>query len=205
MLIFATSPLSCRVGWRRDLGCDLGPAGDLCAFEFPQCRGCHKAPEQPRTEPGDPMDSVIWRGWIDGFAQTEREPDALATMLLDAPAHFPTLSKTIETSRNDRMIAGDRKIADDALRVLHGARSLPTAEAVDALRPFLMLFVRARAAIASSMLRRRRSASWWIAWMSGRRRPTMSGRTRSRRPSAWPMRQTDCGPRGGRSPPKSLL
>jgi hypothetical protein len=35
------------------------------------------------------------------------------------------------------MIAGDRKIADDALRVLHGARCLPTAEAVNALRPFL--------------------------------------------------------------------
>jgi hypothetical protein len=96
MLIFVTSPLSCRVGWRPDFGCNLGPAGDLCAFEFPQCRGCHKAPERARPEAGDPMDSVIWRGWINGFAQTEREPDALVTMLLDAPAHFATLSKTVE-------------------------------------------------------------------------------------------------------------
>jgi len=42
------------------------------------------------------MDSVIWRGWINGFAQTESEPDALATMLCEAPVNFPTLCKTIE-------------------------------------------------------------------------------------------------------------
>jgi hypothetical protein len=35
------------------------------------------------------------------------------------------------------VIAGDRKIADDALRVLHGARCMPTTDAVNALRPFL--------------------------------------------------------------------
>jgi hypothetical protein len=35
------------------------------------------------------------------------------------------------------MIDGDRKLADDASRVLHGARCLPPEDAVNALRPFL--------------------------------------------------------------------
>jgi hypothetical protein len=42
------------------------------------------------------LDSVIWRGWINGFAQTESEPDALAAMLREAPANFLTLSTTVE-------------------------------------------------------------------------------------------------------------
>ena len=42
------------------------------------------------------MDSVIWRGWINAFAQTESEPDTLATMLREAPVNFQTLSKTVE-------------------------------------------------------------------------------------------------------------
>jgi hypothetical protein len=35
------------------------------------------------------------------------------------------------------MIHGDKKLSSDALRILHGARSLPPAEAVEQLRPFL--------------------------------------------------------------------
>lgn len=35
------------------------------------------------------------------------------------------------------MSQGDRKIADDVLRILHGARGLPPSEAIKALRPFL--------------------------------------------------------------------
>lgn len=35
------------------------------------------------------------------------------------------------------MSQGDRKIADDVLRILHGARGLPPTEAIEALRPFL--------------------------------------------------------------------
>jgi hypothetical protein len=32
---------------------------------------------------------------------------------------------------------GDKRLSSDAHRILHGARSLPPAEAVEALRPFL--------------------------------------------------------------------
>jgi hypothetical protein len=35
------------------------------------------------------------------------------------------------------MSDGDKQLASDALRILHGGRSLPPAEAVKALRPFL--------------------------------------------------------------------
>jgi hypothetical protein len=34
-------------------------------------------------------------------------------------------------------MTGNKQLASDALRILHGARSLPPAEAVAALRPFL--------------------------------------------------------------------
>jgi hypothetical protein len=35
------------------------------------------------------------------------------------------------------MSSGNKQLASDVLRILHGARSLPPAEAVEALRPFL--------------------------------------------------------------------
>jgi hypothetical protein len=35
------------------------------------------------------------------------------------------------------MSDGDKQLASDALRILHGGRSLPPAEAVEALGPFL--------------------------------------------------------------------
>jgi hypothetical protein len=35
------------------------------------------------------------------------------------------------------MSNGDKQQASDALRILHGARNLPPAEAVEALKPFL--------------------------------------------------------------------
>jgi hypothetical protein len=84
MLIFKTSPLSCRIGRRPDLDRDLEPIDDLCAFEFPRCLGCRKSPEQPKPETGDPMTSTVSRGWLGGMVPPVAKNKEAAAVVLDA-------------------------------------------------------------------------------------------------------------------------
>jgi hypothetical protein len=61
------APFRCRFDTASsEAGIVSGPQGELCAFEFPGCKGCkfagHTIRNVKATE--DPMLSMIWNGYV---------------------------------------------------------------------------------------------------------------------------------------------
>ena len=60
-------PFRCRFDTvSSEAGIVSGPQGELCAFEFPGCRGCKFAVRAIRSVEAteDPLLSMIWRGYV---------------------------------------------------------------------------------------------------------------------------------------------
>jgi hypothetical protein len=49
-----------------------GLRDSLCDFEFPRCRGCPRLRSEDACDPGDPMRSPIWHGWIAGLSIAQK-------------------------------------------------------------------------------------------------------------------------------------
>ena len=54
---------SCRL---LETNAECLPGEELCGFEFPWCEGCPKSLGRNARPLEDPLNSPIWRGWIDG-------------------------------------------------------------------------------------------------------------------------------------------
>jgi hypothetical protein len=63
-----TSKLRCRFEMT---AADATSSHEFCVFDFPGCEGCPKAQHTVRTvgTSEDPMKSMVWRGWINGFSR----------------------------------------------------------------------------------------------------------------------------------------
>ena len=58
-------PVRCRFAM---MAADAALSHEFCVFEFPGCEGCPKAMHALKAvgNSEDPMQSMIWRGWIAG-------------------------------------------------------------------------------------------------------------------------------------------
>jgi len=63
-----TIPFTCRMKHATGQSGQCLPGEELCAFEFLWCEGCPKSSALKARVPEDPMQSIMWRGWISGIA-----------------------------------------------------------------------------------------------------------------------------------------